>query len=125
MEDFSGINDSVPVFEASAGPKEHYRIGEDDLAAIIYTSGTTGSSKGVMLSHKNICSNVVASRQLHPVDHHDRFMSILPLSHTLENTIGFLIPMMNGACVYYLEKPPSPGHAEGQAHHHAGRSHGN
>jgi long-chain acyl-CoA synthetase len=61
-----------------------------------------------MLTHKNICSNVVSCRSLHPVGEKDRFMSILPLSHTLENTIGFMVPIFNGACVYYLKKPPSP-----------------
>ncbi len=80
---------------------------ENDLAAIIYTSGTTGSSKGVMLSHKNLVKDAWLTLHIQPVDEHDRLISVLPLSHTYEFTLGFLIPMMTGACVYYLDKPPT------------------
>lgn len=80
---------------------------EDDLAAIIYTSGTTGSSKGVMLSHKNIVKDAWLTLHIQNVGPHDRLISVLPLSHTYECTIGFIIPMMMGACVYYLDKPPT------------------
>lgn len=80
---------------------------EDDLAAILYTSGTTGNPKGVMLSHMNLVSNAINTGHIHEVNEHDRMLSILPLSHTYECTIGFIIPMMNGASVYYLEKPPT------------------
>jgi len=83
-------------------------VKEDDLAAIIYTSGTTGSSKGVMLSHKNLVFNAYTTiTHIQPVDEHDRMISILPLSHTYECTIGFIIPLMQGASVYYLDKPPT------------------
>ena len=110
MEDFSPVDpsSSIPAYEHGRIPEIHHVAEENDLAAIIYTSGTSGSSKGVMLSHRNICSNVLACRQLHMVTKEDRFLSLLPLSHTLENTIGFLVPLMNGACVNYLKKPPSP-----------------
>ncbi len=79
----------------------------DDLAVIIYTAGTTGSSKGVMLSHKNICSNAVASNKIAEMKPGHCMVSILPLSHSYECTLGFIIPFMSGACVYYLRKPPS------------------
>ena len=82
-------------------------IKEEDTAAIIYTAGTTGHSKGVMLSHKNICSNVVASSTIPHIKQGDHMLSILPLSHSYECTIGFLVPMYNGAVVYYLSKPPA------------------
>jgi len=110
IESFSLLEpgSGIEAYDSTNRPKQDYNVNEDDLAAIIYTSGTTGSSKGVMLTHKNICSNVVACRALHPVSELDRFVSILPLSHTLENTVGFLLPMMYGACIYYLAKPPSP-----------------
>jgi long-chain acyl-CoA synthetase len=81
---------------------------EEDLAAIIYTSGTTGRPKGVMLSHKNIVSNCLSTFQIQPIVETDRLLSILPLSHTYECTIGFVMPLMRGASVYYLQKPPTP-----------------
>ncbi len=81
--------------------------GEDDLAAIIYTSGTTGSSKGVMLTHKNLVKDAWLTLHIQNVMEKDRLISVLPLSHTYECTIGFLIPMMTGACVYYMDKPPT------------------
>jgi len=82
-------------------------VGEEDLATIIYTSGTTGNSKGVMLTHKNLAWTTQQCRELEHVVPHDRFISMLPLSHTLENTIGFLLPMKYGASVHYLRKPPT------------------
>ena len=83
-------------------------IKEDDLAAIIYTSGTTGSSKGVMLSHKNLAFEATAAQYIVDIYPDDRFLSILPMAHTYECTIGFLIPFLNGSSIYYLSKPPTP-----------------
>lgn len=83
------------------------KVQEDDLAAIIYTSGTTGSSKGVMLSHKNLVLDAWLTLHIQHVDENDRLISVLPLSHTYECTLGFIIPMMCGAAVYYLDKPPT------------------
>jgi len=80
---------------------------EEDLAVIIYTSGTTGRSKGVMLSHKNLVSNTIATTKIQDMGPNDRLISILPLSHTYECTLGFILPMMSGASVYYLNKPPT------------------
>lgn len=80
---------------------------EDDLAALIYTSGTTGNSKGVMLSHKNLVKDAWLTLHIQKVDEYDRLISVLPLPHTYECTIGFIIPMMVGAAVYYLDKPPT------------------
>jgi len=82
-------------------------VQENDLAAIIYTSGTTGSSKGVMLSHKNLVLDAVLTLGIQDLVETDRLISILPLSHTYECTIGFIIPIMQGACIYYLDKPPT------------------
>lgn len=78
---------------------------EEDLAAIIYTSGTTGRPKGVMLSHKNLISNSLSTFQIQSITSSDRLLSILPLSHTYECTIGFIMPIMRGASLYYLQKP--------------------
>ena len=83
-------------------------VEEDDLLSIIYTSGTTGKSKGVMLTHKNIVWDAEHCSLIHPVSEKDRFLSLLPLSHTYENTIGLVYPIMFGSSVHYLRKPPTP-----------------
>ena len=83
-------------------------IEETDLAAIIYTSGTTGQSKGVMLSHKNIIAQLQQTHDLNPIHKSDRFLSILPLAHTLECSVGFLVAFANGASVHYITKTPAP-----------------
>lgn len=80
---------------------------EEDLAAIIYTSGTTSRPKGVMLSHKNLCSELAMVSILQPVYQNDAFLSILPLSHTYECSLGMLLPFMWGASVIYLDKAPT------------------
>ncbi|MBU0721593.1 AMP-binding protein [bacterium] len=81
---------------------------EDDLAAIIYTSGTTGHSKGVMLSHKNLVTNALSSFSKVKIEPEDVFLSILPLAHTLECTVGLIVPVLHGASVYYIDKAPTP-----------------
>ena len=83
-------------------------IEEEDLAAIIYTSGTTGSSKGVMLSHKNIVFDATASQKVVDIYPEDKFLSVLPLAHTYECTVGMVIPILNGSSIYYIQKPPTP-----------------
>lgn len=110
IEDFSLIfsEKGSSAYDALALPIQNYEIEEEDLASIIYTSGTTGRSKGVMLTHKNISFNALKGRKLQPVDENDRFLSVLPLSHTYENTLGLILPMLCGSCVYYLRKPPTP-----------------
>ncbi len=110
IEDFSlTTNDpNQSVYNAGAACKRVYDIDEDDLAAIIYTSGTTGSSKGVMLTHKNICFIAENAQCVRIVHEKDRFLSILPMSHTYENTLGFVMPLTKGTCVYYLGKQPTP-----------------
>ncbi|MEN8154905.1 MAG: AMP-binding protein [Acidobacteriota bacterium] len=83
-------------------------VEEEDLAAIIYTSGTTGMSKGVMLTHKNIVSNVNSMNHIINFSEEDRFLSLLPLSHALECTIGFLLPLSSGASAWYMGSAPTP-----------------
>ena len=78
----------------------------EDIATIIYTSGTTGSAKGVVLSHRNLTSNVITCYHACKRTDKDRWLSILPMAHTLEMTLGMLYPMYAGATVYYLPKPP-------------------
>ena len=78
----------------------------EDIATIIYTSGTTGSAKGVVLSHRNLSSNVITCYHSCKRTEKDRWLSILPMAHTLEMTLGMLYPMYTGSTVYYLPKPP-------------------
>ena len=76
------------------------------LATIVYTSGTTGRSKGVMLSHRNILWNIEAGLKLIDVYPSDRFLSFLPLSHTLERTVGYYLPLVVGASIAYARSIP-------------------
>jgi long-chain acyl-CoA synthetase len=110
IEDFSLLFsvEGAVGFEPDSLPDRHYKVDEEDLASIIYTSGTTGRSKGVMLTHKNIVFNAMKGMVIQPIDETDRFLSVLPLSHTYENTLGLILPMLAGSCVYYLRKPPTP-----------------
>lgn len=74
-------------------------IGPDDIASLIYTSGTTGSPKGVMLTHKNFCSDVDAIVKAGIVSHEDNVLSVLPLHHTYAFTCTFLTPCFLGASI--------------------------
>jgi long-chain acyl-CoA synthetase len=88
--------------------EQEYRPGEDEIAVLIYTSGTTGHSKGVMLTHKNLVSNATSTHKVVTITPQDRFLSILPLAHTFEATVGMLVPLLHGSAIYYLDKPPTP-----------------
>jgi long-chain acyl-CoA synthetase len=76
------------------------------LASIVYTSGTTGRPKGVMLSHYNMLSIAHAALTMIDVYREDLFLSFLPLSHTLERTGGYYLPMMTGSTVAYARSVP-------------------
>ena len=78
-----------------------------DLAVIIYTSGTTSKPKGVMLTHEALCKQIEISAAIFPVDGEDTFLSVLPLSHTYECSIGMIYPFSMGAKVVYLDRPPT------------------
>ncbi len=84
-----------------AGPL-HRRDGDPHaLASIVYTSGTTGRPKGVMLSHHNMMSIAHSALTMIDVFQEDLFLSFLPLSHTLERTAGYYLPVMSGSGVAY------------------------
>ncbi len=109
INDFSLISSKVvDSIDLNLTSEAEYKVEEEDVALIIYTSGTTGNSKGVMLTHKNICFNAKQCGILQPIFPSDVFLSFLPLSHSYENTLGLLLPMANGASVYYLRKLPTP-----------------
>ena len=105
LDDLS-LRTGNPDSAGNAGQTEII-VKENDIAAIIYTSGTTGRSKGVMLTHKNLTFTAMQSYTFQPINHSDVFLSFLPLSHTYENTIGMLYPVMYGCSIYYLQKPPT------------------
>ncbi len=87
-----------PLTKRRADPKS--------LASIVYTSGTTGRPKGVMLSHYNMLSIAHASLTVVDCYQQDSFLSFLPLSHTLERTAGYYLPMMAGSSVSYARSIP-------------------
>jgi len=88
------------IFEKYKGI-DRVELDSEDLAEILFTSGTTGSPKGVMLTHKNIMSDLEGLYQIIDVDENDVFFSILPLHHVYECTGGFLAPIYVGASVAY------------------------
>lgn len=103
---FSGDNRGLPAampIGNEEGSDEAKPVPDPDPhsdAAHIYTSGTTGNPKIVRLSHDNILSNLRGAARLDiPIDHRDRFLSLLPLSHAMEMTGGMLLPMYHGSTI--------------------------
>ena len=94
FEDIEPLSENMP-------PPRSMNIGPDDLAEIMFTSGTTGDPKGVMLTHRNITANLASVVQVAAGKESDRLMSILPLSHMLEQMGGLLVPMHSGANITY------------------------
>jgi Long-chain acyl-CoA synthetases (AMP-forming) len=94
------MEDLDEIFEKYKGI-DRVELDSEDLAEILFTSGTTGSPKGVMLTHKNIMSDLEGLYQIIDVDENDVFFSILPLHHVYECTGGFLAPIYVGASVAY------------------------
>jgi long-chain acyl-CoA synthetase len=78
-------------------------IKEDDIVTIIYTSGTTGVPKGVMLTHKNLYSNIRSCMNVLEINHNDVFLSYLPYSHIYERTAGYYLAFFSGAKIYYAQ----------------------
>lgn len=82
---------------------DNIQINPDELRILLFTSGTTGSAKGVCLSQRNICSNILSIYGIVKVKRSDLFFSVLPLHHTYECTIGFLLPIYSGASIAHCE----------------------
>jgi long-chain acyl-CoA synthetase len=89
-------NDAYKKFEGT-------KTDPDALSILIFTSGTTGSSKGVMLSQNNVCSDIVANSKVCDFHPGDRMLSVLPLHHTYECSLGFMEVIYNGCCISYCE----------------------
>jgi long-chain acyl-CoA synthetase len=96
------------ITEAQPSNFEIQEQSPDDLAAVIYTSGTHGNSKGVMLSSKNIISSALSSLTFVKLYPRDRLLSVLPLAHSYECSLGLIAPILSGASIAYLDRPPSP-----------------
>ena len=77
------------------------KIDNEEMSIMLFTSGTTNQSKAVMLSHKNICTNVKDIRNVFELDETDRLLSFLPLHHTFECTVGFLYPLSIGGRIIF------------------------
>ncbi len=101
LEDREGVISFKKAVKGERG--EGKGISIEDVASIVYTSGTTGVPKGVMLTHKNIMSNVISTCTLFDLSPSDNFLSVLPLHHTFETTAGFLGPFYMGAKITYAE----------------------
>lgn len=99
--------DGIPLIRLMELGKEKsiapFEIAPSELAVLIFTSGTSGDSKGVMLSHENIISDLEAIVPRLQIDHNDRFLSVLPLHHTFEATCGFIFPLSIGASIGYVQ----------------------
>jgi len=109
LESAQGL--SVPTLQVEELPRLLYdaegtfrepQIRGQDLAEIMYTSGTTGEPKGVMLTHRNLISNVEMALQMMPLKPETTVLSFLPLSHMYEQIAGLLIPLRSGATIVYL-----------------------
>ena len=89
----------------SNGNKEflNAKIDAEKMSIMLFTSGTTAMSKAVMLSHKNICANLMDISSVIKIDQNDIFLSFLPLHHTFECTVGFLYPISKGGCIAFCE----------------------
>jgi long-chain acyl-CoA synthetase len=98
---------AADAVERATGFFAEPEIRSDELASILYTSGTMGKPKGVMLTHRNFVFDAEAARRFVLLGRTDRLLSVLPLAHSYEFTIGFIIPMLQGSAVYYLDRPPS------------------
>ena len=109
LDDFALIKgpDVSILYNQDKQPTGTYNPNEDEMSVLLYTSGTTGTPKGVMLSQRNLITNIYQSNYVQEIVESDRFLSVLPLSHTYENTIGFLLPIVNGASITYLRRPPT------------------
>ena len=97
------ITEGKKLIENGNKDYENIKINPDEMKILLFTSGTTGNSKAVMLSHKNICSNIISIASIVKVDNSTRVLSILPLHHTYECTIGYLLVIYGGGTICYCE----------------------
>lgn len=97
------LQNGKTLYESGAHEFDTIKVDPDELRILLFTSGTTGSAKGVCLSQRNICSNILSTYGIVKVKRSDLFFSILPLHHTYECTLGFLLPIYSGASISHCE----------------------
>lgn len=97
------ITEGKKIIENGNKDYENIKINPDEMKILLFTSGTTGNSKAVMLSHKNICSNIISIASIVKVDNSTKVLSILPLHHTYECTIGYLLVIYGGGTICYCD----------------------
>ncbi|PLX08364.1 MAG: long-chain fatty acid--CoA ligase [Marinilabiliales bacterium] len=111
FNDIDGENNWMEIVELGRKNKDIFAqelkkikdsISEEELASIIYTSGTTGVQKGVMLSHRNLVSNFIATSDLQPMDSSCKALSFLPLCHVYERMMNYQFQYL-GISIYYAE----------------------
>ena len=90
------VSDGITAFK-------DIEINPNDMHVLLFTSGTTGNAKGICLSHKNICSNIMSVAQVVKIGKSTLVLSILPLHHTYECTLGHLLPLYGGGTVTYCD----------------------
>ena len=103
MKHENGFHSMIELINRSPAidPSNLPQINPDEMAVIIFTSGTLGRAKGVMLSQKNLASNLMDMVSQFGIFPEDRFLSILPMHHTYECTCGMLCPLFGGSSIYY------------------------
>jgi long-chain acyl-CoA synthetase len=100
--------EELPDRARTVDPLPRPPIAPDDLLEIVFTSGTTGDPKGAMLTHRNLVSNARSLLEVFKLQSNERLLSVLPLSHLFEQTVGFLTPILAGASVVYpISRQPS------------------
>ena len=97
------LNEGKELYLAGFTDFDNINIDPDEMRILLFTSGTTGTAKGVCLSQRNVCSNLLATYGIVKVKRSDLFFSILPLHHTYECTLGFLLPIYSGASICHCE----------------------
>jgi long-chain acyl-CoA synthetase len=106
IDEYPHLNELIKIGEKSGMAEKLEAIkptvDEHDVTTLIYTSGTTGFPKGVMLTHKNILSNVKAAEWIFPVDETSKGLSYLPLCHVYERTVNYIL-QYKGVSIYYAE----------------------
>ena len=97
------LENGKKLYENGNHTFDDIKIDPDEMRILLFTSGTTGNAKGVCLSQRNICSNILSTYGIVKVKRSDLFFSIFPLHHTYECTLGFLLPIYSGASVCHCE----------------------